>query len=67
MTTDHTSKEFDQALDRARELAGLMAVHVERQLADAVECLQSGSPALIAQVLRHEAEVNELERAICVW
>jgi phosphate transport system protein len=64
MTTDHTSKDFDHALGRARELAGLMAARVERQLADAIECLQSGSPALIAQILRHEAEVNGLERAI---
>jgi phosphate transport system protein len=61
---DHTSKDYDQALSRARELVGLMAVRVERQLADAIECLQSGSPALIAQVLRHEAEVNGLERTI---
>ena len=64
MTTDHTSKDFDQALARARELVGLMAARVERQLADAIECLQTGSPALIAQILRHEAEVNALERAI---
>ena len=64
MTTDHTSKDFDHALGRARELAGLMAARVERQLADAIECLQTGSPALIAQILRHEAEVNGLERAI---
>ena len=41
-----------------------MAARVERQLADAIESLQSGSPALIAQILRHEAEVNGLERAI---
>jgi len=64
MTTDHTSKDFDHALDRARELVSLMAVRVERQLADAIECLQTGSPALIAQILRHEAEVNGLERAV---
>jgi phosphate transport system protein len=62
--TDHTSKEFDQALERARDLVGRMAVRVERQLADAIEALHSGSPALIAQILRHEAEVNSLERAI---
>jgi phosphate transport system protein len=64
MATDHTSKDFDQALGRARELVGLMSVRVERQLADAVESLRTGSPALIAQILRHEAEVNSLERAI---
>jgi phosphate transport system protein len=41
-----------------------MAARVERQLADALEALQTGSPGLIAQILRHEAEVNALERAI---
>jgi len=62
--TDHTSKDFDHALARARELVGLMAARVERQLADAIETLQTGSPALIAQILRHEVEVNTLERGI---
>ena len=62
--TDHTSKDFDQAIGRARELLALMAARVERQLDDAIESLQSGSPALIAQILRHEAEINGLERAI---
>jgi len=64
MTTDHTSKDFDHALGRARELVGLMSARVERQLADAIESLHSGSPALIAQIMRHESEVNSLERAI---
>jgi phosphate transport system protein len=62
--TDHTSKDFDQAIVRARELVGLMAARVERQLDDAIETLRSGSPALIAQILRHEADINGLERAI---
>jgi phosphate transport system protein len=62
--TDHTSKDFDQAIQRARELLALMAARVERQLDDAIESLQSGSPALIAQILRHEADINTLERAI---
>jgi phosphate transport system protein len=61
---DHTSKDFDQALSRARDLVGRMAVRVERQLADAIESLRSGSPTLIAQILRHETEINDLERAI---
>src|SRR5688572_19945277 len=64
MTTDHTSKDLDQALQRARQLVEQMAARVERQLVDALDALQSGSPALIAQILRHEAEVNSLERAI---
>jgi phosphate transport system protein len=62
--TDHTSKDYDEALEHARELVGLMAARVERQLADAIESLQSGSSALIDQILRHEAEVNGLERSI---
>jgi phosphate transport system protein len=62
--TDHTSKDFDQAIVRARELVGLMSVRVERQLDDAIESLQSGSAALIAQILRHETDINGLERAI---
>ena len=62
--TDHTSKDYDGALDHARELLGLMGARVERQLDDAIEALHTGSSALIAQILRHEAEVNSLERAI---
>ena len=62
--TDHTSKDYDQAIVRACELVGLMAARVERQLDDAIECLQTGSAALISQILRHEAEVNGLERSI---
>jgi phosphate transport system protein len=61
---DHTSTDFDQVLSRARDLVGRMAVRVERQLADAIESLRSGSPTLIAQILRHETEINDLERAI---
>jgi hypothetical protein len=49
MTTDHTSKDFDHALQRARQLVEQMGARVERQLADALEALQSGSPSLIAQ------------------
>jgi phosphate transport system protein len=37
---------------------------VRRQADDAVESLRSGSPALINQILRHEAVVNALEREI---
>jgi phosphate transport system protein len=61
---DHTSKDFDQAIERARNLVGRLGARVERQLADAIDTLQSGSEALIQQILRHEAEVNALERAI---
>lgn len=61
---DHTSKEFDAAIARARDLSALLAARVERQLADALEVLASGSAALVDQILRHEAEVNRLERAL---
>src|SRR4029077_4064242 len=49
---------------RAHELVVQMGSRVERQLEDAVECLTSGSPALINQILRHEAVINSLERSI---
>jgi phosphate transport system protein len=62
--TDHTSKEFDHAIERARGLVALMGARVERQVADAIEALRVGSPALIEQILRHEIEVNRLEREI---
>jgi phosphate transport system protein len=61
---DHTSSDFDHAIERARQLVGMMAARVERQLADALESLRSGSRTLIDQILRHEAEINGLERAI---
>ena len=60
----HTSSEFDALLDRARLLLSQMGARVERQVADAIECLSSGSALLIDQVMRHEAEVNQLERSI---
>ena len=41
-----------------------MGARVERQLADAVRSLDTGSAGLIDQILRHEHEVNGLERAI---
>lgn len=62
--TNHTSKDFDQAIERARQLVAVLAARVERQLDDAIDALESGSPALIDQILRHEAEVNRLEREI---
>ena len=60
----HTSKEFDELMARAHELVAQMGSRVERQLEDAVESLASGSPALINQILRHEAVINSLERSI---
>ena len=62
--TDHTSKDFDQALEQARGMLALMATRVERQLRDAMHALQTGDAALIARILRHETEINRLERAI---
>jgi phosphate transport system protein len=60
----HTSKEYDELLARAHRLVVQMAERVRRQADDAVESLASGSPALIDQILRHEAVVNALERQI---
>ena len=64
MHDSHTSSEFDEMLDRAQALLMQMGTRVERQLADAITCLESGSSLLIDQVLRHEAVINELERAV---
>jgi phosphate transport system protein len=60
----HTSSEFDELLGRARLLLARMGARVERQLDDAIECLGSGSTLLIDQVMRHELEINELERSV---
>lgn len=62
--TPHTSREFDQQLDQARDLVLEMGARVDRQVVDAVQCLASGSGALADQVLRHETVVNALERSI---
>ncbi|MFZ1910402.1 MAG: phosphate signaling complex protein PhoU [Burkholderiales bacterium] len=62
--TPHTSREFDQQLDQARDLVLEMGARVDRQVLDAVQCLASGSGALADQVLRHETVVNALERSI---
>src|ERR1700752_1595931 len=57
----HTSSEFDELLGRARLLLSRMGAHVERQLADAIECLASGSSLLGDPVRRHEVEINQME------
>jgi len=64
MQEAHTSSEFDELLDRARRLLSQMGARVERQVDDAIECLGSGSTLLVDQVMRHEVEINELERSI---
>jgi len=60
----HTSKEFDEVMARAHDLVVRMAQRVQRQVADAVESLASGSADLIDAILRREALVNALEREI---
>jgi phosphate transport system protein len=60
----HTSKGYDQQLEQAHALVLQMGARVERQTQDAIECLSSGSVALIDQVLRHELVINSLERSI---
>jgi phosphate transport system protein len=62
--TSHTSKEYEELMARAHRLVVQMGERVRRQAVDAVESLASGSPALINQILRHEAVVNALEREI---
>ena len=64
MQEAHTSSEFNQMLERTRLLLSQMGARVERQVDDAVECVGSGSSLLIDQVLRHEVQINDLERAI---
>jgi phosphate transport system protein len=60
----HTSKGYDSQLEHAHALVLQMGARVERQTLDAIECLSSGSVALIDQVLRHELVINSLERSI---
>jgi phosphate transport system protein len=60
----HTAKGYDQQLEQAHALVLQMGARVVRQTLDAVECLSSGSVALIDQVLRHELVINSLERSI---
>lgn len=64
MHEPHTSAEFDELLDRSLGLVVQMGARVERQVSDAIECLDGGSLSLIEQVLRHEPVINELERAV---
>src|ERR1043166_8879696 len=64
MQEAHTSSEFDELLRRARLLLARMGARCERQLEDAIQCLGSGSTLLIDQVMRHEIEINELERSV---
>jgi phosphate transport system protein len=60
----HTYRTFDQLFAEARDQLAQMGARAERQLADALECLNSGSRSLIDQVIRHEAVINDLERSI---
>lgn len=60
----HTSKEFEEELGEARRLVGLMGERVRLQLASALTGFESGRAALIDHVMREEALVNRLERAI---
>ena len=59
----HTSKGYDQQLEQAHALVLQMGARVERQAQDAIECLSSGSVALIDQVLRH-ATAAEIEQEL---
>jgi len=59
--TPHTSTEYDRRLDRARRMLVEMGARVCQQVADAMDCLDSGDGALIDRVLQHEALINRLE------
>jgi phosphate transport system protein len=60
----HTSSGYDEKLARAHALVLQMAERARRQVDDAIECLRSGSAALVDQVLRHELTINALERSV---
>lgn len=60
----HTSSAYDEQLEVARDLVLEMGARAERQLADAMQCLHSGSLALMDQVMRHEGAMNALEMRI---
>lgn len=60
----HTSKGYDDELGRAHALVLQMGERVLRQARDGIACLEHRSTALVEQVLRHEAVINELERSI---
>ncbi len=60
----HTAKSYDDELGRAHALVLQMGARVVRQAQDGIACLQQRSAALVGQVLRHEAVINELERSI---
>ncbi len=59
--TPHTSSEYDRRLDRARRMLVEMGARVCQQVADAMDCLDSGDGSLIDRVLQHEALINRLE------
>ncbi len=60
----HTSSEYEQLLNEARDRVLELGVRVERQVVDAIESLGSGSQALIDQIVRHESAINALELRI---
>jgi len=62
--TPHTHTEFDQELSQVNTLVLQMCERVGHQLVAALEALDTGSQDLIDQVLRHEHEINAMERSI---
>jgi phosphate transport system protein len=62
--TPHTSKDYDERLAEARRLVRLMGERVSLQLSGALTCFASGRAAYMDHVMREEALVNRLERAI---
>jgi phosphate transport system protein len=60
----HTSKRFDEDLERLRGHVLQMGGLVEQQLNQAISSLVHGSPELTALVVEEEREVNQLECVI---
>jgi phosphate transport system protein len=60
----HTSKYFDAELEAISTQVLEMGGIVEYQIRYAVEALRTGDAALVERVIRDEARVNQLERAI---
>ena len=59
--TDHTSKQFDSALEAIRSKVLHMGGLVEQQVAKAIEALDSGDFSLINAVIEGDTVVNRLE------
>lgn len=60
----HTASEVGEIPERAHGLLLLMAARVERQLDEAIGCLDPGSAPPIYRMLRHEIVIKDLQHAV---